>query len=785
MRIRAVVFASLLLNPAVSQAAPVLQHSFSKIFGDANNQDARAVSVDPFGNVWITGMYRGTVNFGGGNIATVGNADDTAYLAKFNSGGTHLYSVGFDGGTTTSEYGTVIACDPSGNVFLAGQMSASINLGGGFLNSAGGTDIFLAKFNNAGVHQWSKKFGDASNQFPNGIAVDGGGNVYLTGFFQGTVDFGGGGLVSTGGSTDIFLARFDPSGNHVWSKRFGETGTQNVLGITITAAGDIGMTGPFAGQADFGGGALTSLGSNDIYIARFNSAGTHVWSKRFGDSATQSGNGIGFDPVGNVIVSGSFQGTVNFGGDGLTTAGGNDIYLAQLDAAGNHVWSKRFGDVSVQSPAGVRVDAGGGIVLSGHSQGTINFGGDDLITAGANDIFLARFDNDGDHIWSSRFGDLNEQQAVKPAIDSAGNPVIAGFINGTVDFGGGGLAASGQDIFVARYSRVYPEIHDIVDVPGDQGGWVRVFFQGSGQDFVGASPGVTTYYVQRRIDNMALVARIEREGTRIASGAIEWNERRFVRPPPANGLTAMPLWETVASVPGRQQATDYIALAPTQADSTSFSTALNTYFVMAQTTTPWIFYDSDPDSGYSVDNLAPGAPSNFTLQGNQLTWDESTANDFDYFTVYGSSSNSFASSIIINYSVTPMLDVSASPYAFYFVTATDFHDNEGQPAFLQAPTGVDDEPRRYVLSVSAYPNPFNPATTIRYTVPARGFVSVDVFDLLGARVVALVDGEKAAGAYVVIWNGRDSDGRAVSSGVYFVRIHHQTGTRSYKLVLLK
>jgi flagellar hook assembly protein FlgD len=131
------------------------------------------------------------------------------------------------------------------------------------------------------------------------------------------------------------------------------------------------------------------------------------------------------------------------------------------------------------------------------------------------------------------------------------------------------------------------------------------------------------------------------------------------------------------------------------------------------------------------------------------------------------------------------MDVTASPYVYYYVTATDFSGNEGKPALVNTLSGVGGTPKSYVLSVSNYPNPFNPRTTVSYTVPSRGHVTVRVFDASGAYVATLFDGERNAGAYSVEWDGRAAGASVVASGVYFARIEHASGTRSKKMVLLK
>ena len=210
------------------------------------------------------------------------------------------------------------------------------------------------------------------------------------------------------------------------------------------------------------------------------------------------------------------------------------------------------------------------------------------------------------------------------------------------------------------------------------------------------------------------------------------------------------------------------------------------FYVRAATASSPTFFDSPADSGYSKDNLAHAIPQNFVFNADDLSWNESSAADFDFFTVYGSNTNSFGAATLVDYSVAPAMDVTASPYVYYYVTATDFSGNEGKPAKVNTLSTVGGAPKSYVLSVSNYPNPFNPRTTVSYTVPSRGAVTVLVYDAHGARVATLLDHvDRAAGAYSVEWDGRAQSGATVGTGVYFARIEHASGTRSKKMVLLK
>jgi len=221
--------------------------------------------------------------------------------------------------------------------------------------------LFLLSFGTqtrAQSHLWSQRFGDTDRDAIEGVAVDAAANIIIVGHFAGNVDFGGGALTSAG-LYDIILASYDENGTHNWSQRFGDTVNDEGFAVAVDSEANIAITGYFRGSVDFGGGAVVSDESEDIFVAKFDIAGNYLWSFGYqGGSNSDEGQDIAFDPDGNVLVTDDFGDTVNFGGGPLTAGGFNDIFLLKFDADGNHVWSYAFGDsVDTQHEAGRGVAA--------------------------------------------------------------------------------------------------------------------------------------------------------------------------------------------------------------------------------------------------------------------------------------------------------------------------------------------------------------------------------------------------------------------------------------------
>lgn len=424
-----------------------LTHSWSARFGDAEEELVLDVAVDSYGNIVIAGSFWGTVDFGGGTLTSAGAND--FFIAKFGPDGTHIWSKRF--GDATLQELSYVAVDASGNVIITGNFYGSVDFGGGALTSAGSSDIYAAKFGPDGSHLWSKRFGGSGPQSGWDVSADASGNVLIAGRFYGTVDFGGGTLTS-GGNDDIFVAKFDPDGTHLWSNRYGDASAQYATDMAVDGSGNVTISGYLSGSVDFGGGVLTSAGSIDIFVAKFDPSGAHMWSDRFGDSDYQLVIDIACDASGNNIITGHFEGTVNFGGGTLTSAGGTDAFVAAFDPSGTHLWSKRFGDATEQTASSVAADGSGNIILAGHFLGDIDCGGDLLTSAGSYDIFVARFGSSGAHLWSDSFGDASEESISGITANTAGAAIIIGHLYGSLDLGGGTLTSAGsRDIFIAKF----------------------------------------------------------------------------------------------------------------------------------------------------------------------------------------------------------------------------------------------------------------------------------------------------------------------------------------------
>lgn len=422
---------------------------WSKSFGGIMDEDINDVAVDSQGNIVIVGGFAGTVDFGGGPMTTPTTNTDI-FVVKFDPQGAFLWGKQY--GANGIDRALGVAIDSLGDVVVTGIFQSTVDFGGGPFASVGGThDIFVLALSPTGGHLLSRAFGGSGGDEGSAVTIDPSGNAIVVGHMTGSIDFGGGTLTSAGGD-DAFIAKYSPLGVHVWSARFGDVNQQQIKDVAADSAGNVYFTGNFTGQVDFGGGTMTSLGSNDSMLVKYSAAGAHQWSRQLGGTFLQYGWSVAVDTQNNVVVTGGAQGTVDFGLGALTSAGNSDVFMAKYNSNNVPQWSKMFGDMSDQSGQGIKTDGQNNVVAVGRISGTTDFGGGTLTSAGQNDSFIAKYSGSATHTWSKLAGDALDQIGRAVAIDAAGNVIVVGKFQGTVDFGNGvKTSAGGYDGFLVKY----------------------------------------------------------------------------------------------------------------------------------------------------------------------------------------------------------------------------------------------------------------------------------------------------------------------------------------------
>jgi hypothetical protein len=335
-----------------------------------------------------------------------------AFVSKLDSGGNFVWARGLGGTNTEEAYGIAVSAD--GNVYTTGYFSGTADFDPGAgtsnLSSTGNADIFVSKLDAAGNFAWARSLGGTSDDFSYGIDVAADGSVYTTGYFQDTADFdpGAGAFnLTSAGDRDVFVSKLDAAGNFAWARGLGGTNTEEAYAIAVTADGNAYTTGYFSGTADFDPGAgtfdLSSVGSADDFVSQLDAAGNFVWARSLAGPTNEMGYGIALAGDGSVYTTGFFGGTADFdpgaGTFNLTSAGAGDVFVSQLDSAGNFVWAGGLGGSNWDWGNGIAVGADGGVYTTGFFRATADLdpgaGTYHLASGGSNDIFVSRLEQTG------------------------------------------------------------------------------------------------------------------------------------------------------------------------------------------------------------------------------------------------------------------------------------------------------------------------------------------------------------------------------------------------------
>jgi hypothetical protein len=362
-------------------------------------------------------------------------------------------------GDSEEQAGPTVVIDASKNVFVAGGFESYLDFGDTFVvQSKGAMDAFVAKLDPTGKAVALYSFGDIGTEFVTDLAVDASGNIFIVGFTNGTIDFGGGEVVPTN-SDDIFVAKLGPKGEHRWSKRIGKTGSyvmdEPTASVALTEDGRVVIAGYADEALKISNLELPDRGDKTAFVAMLDSEGNGQWGMTWGaPNSSHRLFGLAVSPSGAVAIAGQMQGTVTFGGDNFESGDDRDVFVAVFDAKGAHTWSRAFGSKGTQTAWDVAFDADENLFVAGDFSGAFEVLGEDaVLNSGvgdtATDAFVVQFDPTGKALRARGYGSTDWDFARSIAVDGAGNAYLAGFFRGAVDFAGKTLTSTGgEDAFV-------------------------------------------------------------------------------------------------------------------------------------------------------------------------------------------------------------------------------------------------------------------------------------------------------------------------------------------------
>lgn len=349
--------------------------------------------------------------------------------------------------STTDVYYSEVATDAIGNIYIGGWFSGTTNFGSVSLTSNGAKDYFLMKKTSAGQLIWVKKIGGLGNEeLLYEMKVDNAGNTYMAGVFSGTITVVTAPLTSFGG-TDGFLIKIDSSGNHLWSKSLGSSSDDQATSVRFDNQGNVIVSGFFRTTGNFGGVSLTSSGSADVFVAKFSSAGNTLWANKYGSTAYDQNYALTTDNAGYIYISGNVGATITFGN---STASGT--YFAKLSSTGTPLWARSISGIYTSYQ--MQNDARGNIILIGWFTNSINLMGKISLSsymANDQDVFIAKIDSSGNPSWAYAANSPGAQYGLSLALDANGDIYMAGQTSDSLNYRGHKKRGiGGVDAFVLK-----------------------------------------------------------------------------------------------------------------------------------------------------------------------------------------------------------------------------------------------------------------------------------------------------------------------------------------------
>ena len=367
------------------------QEVWARKLSDSNLDFGKDIAVDAAGIIYVTGGFSGTAHFG--NTTLVSNGFGDMFLAKYDTNGNFIWAQ--KGGGASFTIGNSLALDSTGNCYVTGYFRASAVFGDITLTSMGRDDVFIIKYDTNGNVEWAKSAGGVGGSATGtDIAVTTNGACYITGTFNGPTIFdshtlpGSNNQVSKPG---VFLAKYEDPGNAEWVKQVINPAEDSPGGIITDPAGNCYITGSFSGTAQIGPYSLTSKGAEDVFIAKYDPSGQELWAKSAGGTGTDLGKDVAVHQNKSIYLTGTFSGTAAFADTVLTSKGAFDVFITNLNLAGQNNYALRAGGAAQDNVTKIALDTAGNAYIAGNFNQLTFFDVFNLTSKGDQDMFVSKF----------------------------------------------------------------------------------------------------------------------------------------------------------------------------------------------------------------------------------------------------------------------------------------------------------------------------------------------------------------------------------------------------------
>jgi hypothetical protein len=435
------------------------------------------VTTDNEGNIYLTGVFGGTVDFDPSentySLSSHGGID--VFVIKMDAAGNFEWAAHMGG--SDEDYGNAIQVDKDNNIYITGFFNGAADFDPGsgetILTSAGNKDIFITKLNSSGNHLWSHRIGGSSVDEANDLVLDDNSNVNITGRFVSTVDFNPGNgthNLSAGSTPDIFILQLDKNGEFNWAHDIGAGDSDAGQTIAVDNDNNLVISGTFSGNVDFDPGSaefnIYGAGWADVFISKYNSSGSFIWANSISGPGFITCQEIAIDSDGAVYSTGWFTESADFNPTGTAvnynSVGAEDKFVTKHNPNGQLAWAKHIGGINLEWSYGIAVDKLGDVYTTGFFYDDVDFdpgaGTAVLSSASLEDAFILKLNTNGEFTWAKRIGGSWSETGYGIAIGLNDEVLIAGSMWETTDLDPGPdvfnvTSHGGSDIFVVKLSQ--------------------------------------------------------------------------------------------------------------------------------------------------------------------------------------------------------------------------------------------------------------------------------------------------------------------------------------------